>query len=1220
MSDVPSLAADKERQLNELLAEYLEAAEAGKTPDRAALLARHPDFAVELDEFINNLEGLVRSGPSAQEPVAATLAMNAEHHGMSPQPGSRLGDYEILKEIARGGMGVVYRVRHLSLNRDVALKMILGSQQANDHSLRRFRVEAEAVAHLDHPNIVPIYEVGDISGKPYFTMKLVEGGSLSERLHEFQLPHSEQERGPGRAVLAQKGIQLAGLLAAVARAVHHAHQRGILHRDLKPANILLDSEGRPLVADFGLAKRVEGPTHLTQSQTVVGTANYMAPEQAQGNKIPLTTSADVYSLGAILYELLTGRPPFLGDSYLATLIKVVEETPIPPAQCNRFVPADLDAICLKALAKEPEKRYSTARELARDLERWCAGDMISLRSPTIANRAWLWARRNRLAAILLGTTTALMAVVTVGSAVSAWNIAAARDRADANASDAALARDQAQEQAKQAGIARIDAEEQARQARAARDDADRTLKEKQHVLVSSYVANGTHALDGGDVFGALLWYGEALHLDQGDPGREEPHRIRLASVLRRCPKLVQVWFDQEPARSPALSPDGRRVALLQRDSARIWDVASGEAVSPPLRHAGEIERAAFSPDGRRVVTTGADGTACVWDAASGKALTPMLKHDKALHWAAFSRDGASLVTVGADRVARVWDAGTGKLRFELRHDLPVLFASFSADGKRLATCGGDGGMNGNVWVWDLEMKTPTSRPFDHKGVQRWAYLTADGQSVVSVGAQRVAHLWSLASPSKRETRSVAGVHEDPDGAVGRDPTYVLKLDGLTAQVYDIGQGKAIGAPMLHGAEVTLGVFSPDGTRVVTTARDRTARVWDAVTGSPLTPTLRHAGVVRHAAFSNDGRRLLTTTQGGAEVRVWELPSRDAEKPLELASSAGPCELGPEGRLVVGVDDKGAAWVRDIATNKVLHGPWQLPRPITAVCVAHDGRRVVVASEAGARVFDSGTGNAITPILAHTGPVRDLAFTPNSSRVAILGDRDLLKIYDGESGGLQSSAVLPGTGPPGGLLLTPDGRGVAVLPNGKQGIEWRDFSRALLAGPFRYPGLIPSAAFSPDGSRIGIATAEGAFLWDPSARPTAAPLQHGAPLRQLVFSGDSRLVATLAEDNTVRVWDVRSGQPVTPLQRYDKPVVWIGLAADGRRLAVRCKGSHDYVYAWDLTPDSRPADDLVRLIQLITGQAVDSQSGGFEPIEPARLRATWPRLRSKYPQEFTTRGD
>jgi eukaryotic-like serine/threonine-protein kinase len=254
MPEVPSLTAEKERQLNEVLAQYLEAVEAGGTPDRTALQAQHTDLAVELGEFFNNLDGLVRSG-------SATQISRKTHVSNNPAlpPGSRFGDYEILKEIARGGMGIVYRARHLSLNREVALKMILGSQQSKEPSLRRFRIEAEAVAHLDHPNIVPIYEVGEIHGQPYFTMKFVEGGSLSEHLEEFQLPFPETEPHPGRAGVDQKCTRLANLMAAVARAVHHAHERGILHRDLKPANILLGGEGQPLVADFGLAKRVESP-------------------------------------------------------------------------------------------------------------------------------------------------------------------------------------------------------------------------------------------------------------------------------------------------------------------------------------------------------------------------------------------------------------------------------------------------------------------------------------------------------------------------------------------------------------------------------------------------------------------------------------------------------------------------------------------------------------------------------------------------------------------------------------------------------------------------------------------------------------------------------------------------------------------------------------------------------------------------------------------------
>jgi eukaryotic-like serine/threonine-protein kinase len=1203
MSDVSSLSGEKERQLNEVLARYLETVEAGETPDRAALLAQHPDLAGELVAFFSNLDGLVDSVPTAPNTTADPVSL-----GPAPLPGSRFGDYEILTEIARGGMGVVYRARHLSLNREVALKMILGGRQANEPALRRFRIEAEAVAHLDHPNIVPIYDVGEIYGHPYFTMKFVEGGSLSRHLDEFQLPRPERGPHPGRAVLTQKATHLAGLLAVVSRAVHHAHQRGILHRDLKPANILLDGEGRPLVADFGLAKRVEVRSNLTQSLTIVGTANYMAPEQAQGSKKPLTMTADVYSLGAILYEFLTGRPPIIGDSYMATLIKVVEETPIPPTERNPCVPADLETICLKALAKEPEQRYGTALELARDLERWCAGDIISLRSPTVGQRAWHWARRNPMAAALLGTIVGLMAVVTIGSTLSAWQIAAARDRADINARNASLARD--------------DAEEQAKQARAARDDAEKALKEKQRVLVSSYVANGTHALDGGDVFGALLWYGEALHLDQGDAAREDPHRVRLASVLRRSPKLVQVWFDHDPALSPAFSPDGRRVVLLHKDSARIWDVAGGEAMSRPFRHAGAIKRAAFSPDGSRVVTTAADGTACIWEAAGGKALTPMLKHDNDLHWAAFSRNGANLVTVGADRFARVWDARTGKLRFELRHQFPVLFASFSADGRQLATCGGDpdhgGPPHGEVRVWDLDTTAPTWRAFKRPGVQHWVQLTADSKSVVAVGGKRLAHLWSLAAPANTGP-SVGDVYQDPDSALGRDPTFVLRLDGLAAQVYDLGHGTAIGAPMPHAGVVVLGAFSPDGTRVVTAARDRTARVWDAGTGTPLTPPLRHGGLVLRAAFSDDGHRLLTTAQDGV-VRVWDLPSRDPEKPVELSSGAGPMALSPDGRLVASVDAKGAVWVREIVADKVWHGPWPLPGPVTKMRFAPDGRRLVAASDAGARVFDVVSGKAVTPILAHIGHVRDLALTPDSSRVAILGDKDLLEVYDAVSGKLQSKDVLPGKGPPGGLVLTPDGRGVAVLFKIKQTIELHDFAGALRAGPFRHTGLIYSAAISPDGSRIAVATAEGAFLWDSAARPTAAPLQHGAPLRHVAFSGDGSRLVTSAEDHSVRVWDVRTGQPVTPLLTYDQPVVWVGLAADGRRLAVHCKNGHAYLFAWDLTPDPRPADDLVRLTQLLAGQTVDSQSGGFEPIEPARLRDAWPRLRAIYPQQFAPKSD
>ncbi len=488
--------------------------------------------------------------------------------------------------------------------------------------------------------------------------------------------------------------------------------------------------------------------------------------------------------------------------------------------------------------------------------------------------------------------------------------------------------------------------------------------------------------------------------------------------------------------------------------------------------------------------------------------------------------------------------------------------------------------------------------------------------MVAVGGRRMAHHWPLTG-GRQDTPGLAGVRMEPDGAVGTDPTRTIRLDGFTAQVYDLALGKPISPPLVHGAEIVMAAFSPDGRQVMTAARDRTVRVWDAVTGKPLTPPLRQGRAAHRAAFSGDGRRLLTTGEDGV-LRVWDLASREVMQPLPPPTGSGPTAFSPDGRLIAATDRSGAVWVRDAVTAKPLRGPWRLARAVTGLAFSPDGRRVLAAAESSARIWDAVSGEAVTPDLSHTGPVQRVMFTPDGSRAVILGSGERLDVFDAATGALQPSHVAAGKLPAWGVVLTPDGRAdVTMKARTVESVELRDIvSRELRAGPFRHAGRVTAVAVSPDGKRLAAATADGAaFLWDiATARPAAPPLQHGPPLHQLAFSADGRRLVTVADDHTARVWDVATGQPVTPLLSQGDAVASASLAPDGGRLVLRARSGAGAI--WDLTPDARPLDDLVHLTQVLSGQVLDGQSGGLEPVEDSGLRDAWPRLRAKYPQEFT----
>jgi tetratricopeptide (TPR) repeat protein/predicted Ser/Thr protein kinase len=396
MAPIHAYPSEPSERLDQAVTAFLQAAERGQQPDRLQWVARYPDMAEGLEAFFADQDRVNRwTSWLRQVALAVSTArdpdqtINPDVEPLAePEPGP-VGDYELLEVIARGGMGVVYRARQISLNRTVALKMLRGGQSASSAELQRFRSEAEAAAHLDHPHIVPIHEVGEHHGQPYFSMKLIEGGNLAENLDQF---HADQRAA-------------AQLLVRVARAVHHAHLRGILHRDLKPANILIDQRGEPHVTDFGLAKRVERDSNMTQSGAIVGTPSYMAPEQATGSR-GLTTAADVYSLGAILYAMLTGQPPFRAGTTLETLRQVLEQEPIRPSALNPRVQRDLETICLRCLEKQPQRRYASPEALADDLERFVRGEPIQARPASLGERILRWARRRPAAAGLVGVSVA----------------------------------------------------------------------------------------------------------------------------------------------------------------------------------------------------------------------------------------------------------------------------------------------------------------------------------------------------------------------------------------------------------------------------------------------------------------------------------------------------------------------------------------------------------------------------------------------------------------------------------------------------------------------------------------------------------------------------------------------------------------------------------------------------------------------------------------------
>jgi serine/threonine protein kinase len=710
----------------------LDAACGGDAELRAAVetLLRHHGEATDV----------LRDGPVAREAFAARKITVAEP--LPPIP-----EYEVLRELGHGGMGVVYLARHLPLRRLVALKR-LPTLPATDEQLARFRLEAEALARLQHPNIVPIYHIGEFEGHPYFTMEYIAGPSLAVLMDERP----------------QDVTASARLLEVLARAVHAVHECGIIHRDLKPANVLFafssDPEGNsdalpsrsrlneavPKITDFGLAKDRTSPRHLTQAGVIMGTPCYMAPEQVRNRRGGVGPAADIYALGSILYQLLTGRPPFDAATPIEIIAQLLNREPLSPAQLRPRLPRDLVTICLKCLEKSPFLRYASAWELAEDLRRFQAGEPIHARAVGRPGRIYRWCLRKPLVAGLLALSTSLAVALVVLVAVYEVRLNAEQ-----------LASAQALAEAERRQIAQLN------------------------------IAIGIKELDDGDAWLAVLRFAEALRLDEKNEDNAPLHHARIAAALSRCPRLLELAshdgrivcvnqglsgvhisaidadhvvvvrdepagrttatplrFEDLPA-DAALTLDGNTLATIdQRGVAQLWDLQTGKCRAVPESTQATVA-VALSDDARWLLTRNGAGVCQVRELATGKPTGPTLKPEPDVTCAALSADGRRLALVTRDGL-RVWDvAAAAWLGNPLPQLGPIGPVRFSPDGRWLVACTGRAAR-----VWDVGTGKAVTPPLRHGSLLVAAALAADGKQVVTVSRRGTICVWDVPAPREAD--------------------------------------------------------------------------------------------------------------------------------------------------------------------------------------------------------------------------------------------------------------------------------------------------------------------------------------------------------------------------------------------------------------------------------------------------------------------------------------